>query len=213
MAQNPYVNKVVYGNDTLVDLTEDSVTANTLLEGETAHSASGAPVTGTAKQGHIIWNAIKTALSPQRLKLWFADAKVTDDSTEQATKVEVVQLIDDEDELDDAPDGVYQGDYDDIPEDVLDASMVAYGEGSVEDVLDELVKLTIKTETQSVTSSAVGTFTITKPTGAKAYWVVETDKYASCYFVRYREHVYGIFGYAAPHDPYQGALTVTVQYI
>lgn len=136
MAQNPYVNKVVFGNDTLVDLTEDSVTASNLLEGETAHNAAGAPVTGTAKQGHIIWNAIKTALSPQRLKLWFADAKVTDDSTEQATKVEVVQLIDDESELTNAPDGVYQGDYEDAPEDILNASMVAYKDGSVEDALD-----------------------------------------------------------------------------
>lgn len=136
MAQNPYVNKVVFGNDTLVDLTEDSVTASNLLEGETAHNAAGAPVTGTAKQGHTIWNAIKTALT-QRTKLWFADAKVTDDSTEQATKVEVVQLIDDESELTNAPDGVYQGDYDDAPEYVLDASMVAYGNGSVEDALDD----------------------------------------------------------------------------
>lgn len=87
--------------------------------------------------GHTIWNAIKTALT-QRTKLWFADAKVTDDSTEQATKVEVVQLIDDESDLTNAPDGVYQGDYDDISEDVLNASMVAYGNGSVEDALDEL---------------------------------------------------------------------------
>jgi len=137
MAQNPYVNKVVFGNDTLLDLTEDSVTENTLLEGETAHSATGEPITGTAKQGHTIWNAIKTALT-QRTKLWFADAKVTDDSTEQATKVEVVQLIDDESELTNAPDGVYQGDYEDAPEDVLDASMVAYNDGSVEDALDDL---------------------------------------------------------------------------
>ena len=94
---------------------------------------------------------------------------------------------------------------------------VTYGSGSVEDALDDLsdhlAQLTIKTETQSVTASAVGSFTIMKPTGAKAYWVVDTDKYASSYFVRYRENVYGIFGYAAPHEPYQGALTVTVQYI
>lgn len=152
MAENPYVNKVVFGNDTLVDLTEDSVTANTLLEGETAHSASGEPITGTAKQGHIIWNAIKTALTPQRLKLWFADAKVTDDSTEQATKVEVVQLIDDESELTNAPDGVYQGDYDDAPEDVLDASMVAYGEGSVEDALDELTAKRIQKKSYTFSS-------------------------------------------------------------
>ena len=48
------INKVVYGNDTLVDLTEDSVSANNLLEGETAHDRSGNPVTGTAKQGHIV---------------------------------------------------------------------------------------------------------------------------------------------------------------
>jgi hypothetical protein len=156
MAENPYVNKVVFGNDTLLDLTEDSVTENTLLEGETAHSASGAPVTGTAKQGHIIWNAIKTALT-QRTKLWFADAKVTDDSTEQATKVEVVQLIDDEDELDDAPDGVYQGDYDDAPEDVLDASMVAYKDGSVEDALDELTdKVVYVNDSTTFTLPSIG---------------------------------------------------------
>lgn len=91
-----------------------------------------------SSSGHTIWNAIKTALT-QRTKLWFADAKVTDDTTEQATKVEVVQLIDDEDELDDAPDGVYQGDYDDAPKDILDASMVAYGNGNVEDALDGFI--------------------------------------------------------------------------
>ena len=89
--------------------------------------------------GHTIWNAIKTALT-QRPKLWFADAKVADDSTEQATKVEVVQLIDDEDELDNAPDGIYQGDYEETIEGVLDASMIAYDEGTVEDALDELIE-------------------------------------------------------------------------
>ena len=89
--------------------------------------------------GHTIWNAIKTALT-QRTKLWFADAKVTDDSTEQATKVEVVQLIDDESELTNAPDGLYQGDYDEMAEGILDASVVAYGEGTVEDALDELIE-------------------------------------------------------------------------
>lgn len=105
--------------------------------------------------GHTIWNAIKTALT-QRTKLWFADAKVTDDSTEQATKVEVVQLIDDESELTNAPDGVYQGDYDDAPEDVLDASMVAYGEGSVEDALDSLMPG--QSESISVTADGVKTY-------------------------------------------------------
>jgi hypothetical protein len=46
MANNPYVNKVVYGNDTLLDLTGDTVTAGDMLSGVTAHDRSGAPITG-----------------------------------------------------------------------------------------------------------------------------------------------------------------------
>jgi formylmethanofuran dehydrogenase subunit D len=42
------VNKVVFGDRTVVDLTGDSVTADTMLEGVTAHDKSGAQITGTA---------------------------------------------------------------------------------------------------------------------------------------------------------------------
>lgn len=35
------VNKVKYGNNTLIDLTADTVTSASLLSGITAHSASG----------------------------------------------------------------------------------------------------------------------------------------------------------------------------
>ena len=66
------INKVVYGDQTLVDLTEDTVTAETLLAGETAHARSGVPVTGTAKQGHVIQNESGTALT-QRANLQFKD--------------------------------------------------------------------------------------------------------------------------------------------
>lgn len=45
------VNKVVYGDETLLDLTNDSVTPDTLAEGATAHDASGARITGTMKSG------------------------------------------------------------------------------------------------------------------------------------------------------------------
>ena len=38
------VNKVVYGGVTLVDLTNDSVTPETLSEGVTAHDNSGAVI-------------------------------------------------------------------------------------------------------------------------------------------------------------------------
>ena len=42
-----YVNKVIFGNDTLIDLTADTVTAADLASGVTAHDASGAPITGS----------------------------------------------------------------------------------------------------------------------------------------------------------------------
>lgn len=51
MANNPYVNKVVYGDQTLIDLTGDSVVADKLLEGYTAHDASGRQIVGTAVAG------------------------------------------------------------------------------------------------------------------------------------------------------------------
>lgn len=41
------VNKVVFGGETLVDLTADTVTADKMLSGTTAHDKSGAKVTGT----------------------------------------------------------------------------------------------------------------------------------------------------------------------
>ena len=45
------VNKVVYGTTVLVDLTKDTVTADKLLKGATAHNAAGEPVTGTMEPG------------------------------------------------------------------------------------------------------------------------------------------------------------------
>lgn len=39
-------NKVVFGTDTLIDLTADTVTATTLLSGYTAHDKAGNSITG-----------------------------------------------------------------------------------------------------------------------------------------------------------------------
>lgn len=47
MANNQYVNKVVFGNETLIDLSSDTVYAGVLLQGYTAHDKSGASITGT----------------------------------------------------------------------------------------------------------------------------------------------------------------------
>ena len=47
------INKVVYGNRTLIDLTGDTVTANTLLSGVTAHAANGTAITGAVVTAEI----------------------------------------------------------------------------------------------------------------------------------------------------------------
>jgi len=51
MATNPYVNKVVFGNITLIDTSNVTVTPDKLADGYTALDASGALITGTAKSG------------------------------------------------------------------------------------------------------------------------------------------------------------------
>ena len=45
------VSKVIYGTTVLVDLTEDTVTADKLLKGAKAHDAAGEPITGTLEAG------------------------------------------------------------------------------------------------------------------------------------------------------------------
>lgn len=51
LASNPYVNKVVYGNQTVLDLSDDTADASDVLQGKTFHDRSGALVTGTALGG------------------------------------------------------------------------------------------------------------------------------------------------------------------
>lgn len=47
MANNQYINKVIYGNNVLLDLTSDTITAADLAKDVTAHDKSGAVITGT----------------------------------------------------------------------------------------------------------------------------------------------------------------------
>ena len=47
MANNQYINKVIYGGDTLIDLTGDDVAASDVLSGKKFHLPSGEPGTGT----------------------------------------------------------------------------------------------------------------------------------------------------------------------
>ena len=47
MASNQYVNKVIYGGNTLIDLTGDDVTASDVLSGKKFYLPSGEPSTGS----------------------------------------------------------------------------------------------------------------------------------------------------------------------
>lgn len=55
------INKVIYGGETLIDLTSDTVTADKMLTGYTAHDKSGAPVTGTCDYDSNTQDATATA--------------------------------------------------------------------------------------------------------------------------------------------------------
>lgn len=61
MANNTYVNKVVYGNDTLIDLTADDVTAADVLSGKKFHLPSGAEGTGSCTYDADTSDATATA--------------------------------------------------------------------------------------------------------------------------------------------------------
>ena len=54
MANNPYVNKVVYGGTTLIDISDTTATADKILEGYTAYGADGQKLTGTASGQSLV---------------------------------------------------------------------------------------------------------------------------------------------------------------
>ena len=56
-----YISKVVYGNQTLIDLTSDTVVASALLSGYTAHGKDGAAITGNCTYDADTSDATATA--------------------------------------------------------------------------------------------------------------------------------------------------------
>jgi hypothetical protein len=48
---NEKANKIIYGGNTLIDLTSDTVSVSTLAQGTTAHDASGNQIVGTLTPG------------------------------------------------------------------------------------------------------------------------------------------------------------------
>ena len=75
---NEYVNKVVQGSTTLIDLTGDTITASDLAYGVTAHDRSGAPITGSSTKDSDTSDATATASEILATKTaYVAGSKVT----------------------------------------------------------------------------------------------------------------------------------------
>ena len=89
---NEYVNEVIFGNETIMSVKDDTVTPQTLLSGATAHDRSGAPIVGTATQGHIVQNSSGTNMT-QRRNIKFVNATVSDDSENDTTVVNMSGAI------------------------------------------------------------------------------------------------------------------------
>ena len=135
-SQDVFVPTAPTVNDGVLTIQQDGTTVGTFSanqSGNTTVNLTG----GSGSGGHTIVNASGTDMT-QRAKMQFVDAGVTDDSANDKTKVEIVQTISAESDLTNAPDGVYQGTWDESVSDVLTADMVGYGSGTVKDALDDL---------------------------------------------------------------------------
>lgn len=81
------VSKVVYGDNTLVDLTNDSVSETTLAKGVTAHNAAGDQVTGTMEAGtSVTKETITEALGYTPTKAWYVTFTTASDNNTTADK-------------------------------------------------------------------------------------------------------------------------------
>lgn len=77
MADNPYVNKVEYAGQTLMDLTNDTVESSSVLSGETFHDRSGAPQTGSMIT-HNVYDGLDSSSASDALSA--KQGKVLNDS-------------------------------------------------------------------------------------------------------------------------------------
>lgn len=88
---NQYINKVVYGNTTLIDLTADTVEASKVLSGYTAHDKSGAPITGNCTFDADTSDATATASEILKNKTAYVNGnKVTGSMTNVGTQTSTI---------------------------------------------------------------------------------------------------------------------------
>lgn len=82
-------NKVIYGDKTLIDLTTDTVTEESLLEGYTAHKADGSVIIGKFKGGSATAeiDQILTSGLADGYKYLFDDGTIISDSQTKGLKL------------------------------------------------------------------------------------------------------------------------------
>lgn len=87
------VNKVNYGDSTLIDLTGDTVTEETLAEGVKAHDASGTQITGKMKASGITVETIPVKDSTNAISSgWAYNFKVINDAVLEEMVNQITQL-------------------------------------------------------------------------------------------------------------------------
>lgn len=100
-------NKIIFGNEVLIDLTGDSVTASDLAYGVTAHDRSGTIITGTSTKDSDTTDANATASEILSGKTAYVNAqKVTGSMPNRGA---VTGVIDEVDEVYHIPSGYHDG--------------------------------------------------------------------------------------------------------
>ena len=97
MANNQYVNKVVYGSDTLIDLTTDTVTQSDVLSGVYVHLPSGQRVEGSCTYDADTSDADATASEILNTKTAYVNGnKITGQMPNRGAVTLTIDDVDDE---------------------------------------------------------------------------------------------------------------------
>ena len=86
-------NKVIFGNETVMDITDSTVTPEKLKQGEVAYNSAGQRIVGTLVTiGHKILDAFGNLMT-NRENLQFQGTYVSDDATNNKTVVPIVRSM------------------------------------------------------------------------------------------------------------------------
>lgn len=61
MANNEYVNRVDFGNETLIDISNTTAEANDVIEGQIFYTRNGAPTTGTLRDATTSFHGLMSS--------------------------------------------------------------------------------------------------------------------------------------------------------